>query len=87
MRYTAKIQGNDRAVSPVIGVMLMLVVVIIIAAIVSGFAGGLINSNSKTPQATIQATYSVSAAIMTMYHAGGDELSTQKIYLVGTGEG
>lgn len=82
MRYTTKIQGDDRAVSPVVGVMLMLVVVIIIAAVVSGFAGGLINSNGKAPQATIQATYSVSAGILTMYHAGGDELSIQNIFLV-----
>ena len=31
---------NDEAVSPVVGVMLMLVVTIIIAAVVSGYAGG-----------------------------------------------
>lgn len=45
------VQGStfyrERAVSPVVGVMLMLVVTIIIAAVVSGFAGGLINSNSQ----------------------------------------
>ncbi|MGA9085380.1 MAG: type IV pilin N-terminal domain-containing protein [Methanoregula sp.] len=82
MSYTEKKRENDRAVSPVVGVMLMLVVVIIIAAIVSGFAGGLINSNSKAPQATIQATYSVGAGTLTMYHAGGDELQLQNIYLV-----
>jgi archaeal type IV pilus assembly protein PilA len=85
MRYTAKtakIQGDDRAVSPVVGVMLMLVVVIIIAAIVSGFAGGLMGSSGKAPQATIQATYSQSAGILTMYHAGGDELQIQNIFVV-----
>jgi FlaG/FlaF family flagellin (archaellin) len=38
---------NYSAVSPVVGVMLMLVVTIIIAAIVSGFAGGLIESDSQ----------------------------------------
>ena len=64
MSYTEKKRENDRAVSPVVGVMLMLVVVIIIAAIVSGFPGGLINSNSKAPQATIQATYSVRAGTL-----------------------
>lgn len=37
---------QDSAVSPVIAVMLMLVVTIIIAAVVSGFAGGLANSNN-----------------------------------------
>ena len=38
---------NDQAVSPVVGVMLMLVVTIIIAAVVSGFAGGLVAGGSQ----------------------------------------
>jgi len=37
------------AVSPVIGVMLMLVVVIIIAAVVAGFSGGMIGGAEKPP--------------------------------------
>lgn len=82
MKSIVKNQGNDRAVSPVVGVMLMLVVVIIIAAIVSGFAGGLMSSNSKVPQATIQGTYSASAGILMMFHAGGDELSTVNTYII-----
>ena len=39
--------SNTHAVSPVIGVMLMIVVVIIIAAVVSAFAGGLAGSPTK----------------------------------------
>ena len=46
---------RNSAVSPVVGVMLMLVVTIIIAAVVSAFAGGLSGSQTKTPQATIVA--------------------------------
>ncbi|MDO9324434.1 MAG: type IV pilin [Methanoregula sp.] len=43
-------ENGDDGVSPVVGVMLMLVVTIIIAAVVSGFAGGLIGGNNqKTP--------------------------------------
>ncbi|MDI9633023.1 MAG: type IV pilin N-terminal domain-containing protein [Methanolinea sp.] len=42
------------AVSPVVGVMLMLVVTIIIAAVVSGFAGGLAGESRKAPQASIK---------------------------------
>jgi hypothetical protein len=49
------IKRND-AVSPVVGVMLMLVVTIIIAAVVSGFAGGLAGGAQSTPQASIVAT-------------------------------
>lgn len=44
---------KDSAVSPVVGVMLMLVVTIIIAAVVSGFAGGLAGNNQKTPELTL----------------------------------
>ncbi|ABD40068.1 hypothetical protein Mhun_0297 [Methanospirillum hungatei JF-1] len=44
----------EDAVSPVIGVLLMLVVTIIIAAVVSGFAGGLAGDTQKVPQASIQ---------------------------------
>jgi archaeal type IV pilus assembly protein PilA len=49
-------KNSDEAVSPVVGVMLMLVVTIIIAAVVSGFAGGLIGGNNqKTPTLTLDA--------------------------------
>ena len=41
---------DNSAVSPVVGVMLMLVVTIIIAAVVSGFAGGIMSGTEKAPQ-------------------------------------
>ena len=47
---------NDNAVSPVIGVLLMLVVTIIIAAVVSGFAGGLISGQKGAPSMTMDIT-------------------------------
>ncbi|MBN2735267.1 MAG: type IV pilin N-terminal domain-containing protein [Methanomicrobiaceae archaeon] len=40
---------NDVAVSPVVGVMLLLIITIIIAAVSSGFAGGLMDSTGKAP--------------------------------------
>ncbi|MDO5846367.1 MAG: type IV pilin N-terminal domain-containing protein, partial [Methanocorpusculum sp.] len=43
----------DAAVSPVVGVMLMIVVTIIIAALVSGMAGGLITGVQKTPSIVV----------------------------------
>ncbi|NMB77997.1 MAG: type IV pilin [Methanomicrobiales archaeon] len=73
---------TEQAVSPVVGVMMMLVVVIIIAAIVSGFAGSMVSSTNKVPQATIQGTYSQSSKVLQMYHAGGDELATQRIFVL-----
>jgi FlaG/FlaF family flagellin (archaellin) len=71
----------EDAVSPVVGVMLMLVVVIIIAAVVSGFAGSLVGTDTKPPQATIQGEYSASTGITRMFHAGGDTLPTQDLFI------
>jgi flagellin-like protein len=44
---------KDEAVSPVVGILLMLVVTIIIAAVVSGFAGSLASDQSKAPQISL----------------------------------
>jgi FlaG/FlaF family flagellin (archaellin) len=66
--------NRENAVSPVVGVMLMLVVTIIIAAIVSAFAGGMGSSQEKVPQVTLKAEYSISDG-MKIYHNGGDSLT------------
>ncbi|MDE2521687.1 MAG: type IV pilin N-terminal domain-containing protein [Methanocorpusculum sp.] len=47
---------KDNAVSPVVGVMLMLVVTIIIAAVVSVFAGGLMTNQQAAPSLTMDIT-------------------------------
>ncbi|WAC05794.1 MAG: type IV pilin N-terminal domain-containing protein [Methanoregula sp.] len=46
-------RSREDAVSPVVGVMLMLVVTIIIAAVVSAFTGGLAKGEDKAPTAVI----------------------------------
>jgi FlaG/FlaF family flagellin (archaellin) len=63
----------ENAVSPVVGVMLMLVVTIIIAAIVSAFAGGAISGVSKVPQASITGKFSVANGLE-IDHSGGDAI-------------
>lgn len=69
---------KDSAVSPVIGVMLMLIVCIIIAAVVSGFAGSLTGETKKAPQLTISAE-ARNFSYITMTHKGGDPISWQDI--------
>jgi len=64
---------SEHAVSPVIGVMLMLVVTIIIAALVSAFSGGAVSGTQKAPSAVIQGTYSQSNG-MTISNNGGDAI-------------
>jgi len=51
LKRMARKNGED-AISPVVGVMLMLVVTIIIAAVVSGFSGGLMGDQKKAPSLT-----------------------------------
>jgi len=53
---------KNEAVSPVVGVMLMLVVTIIIAAVVSGFAGGLASTQQKAPTASFECRISNSGS-------------------------
>ena len=49
------LKKKEDAVSPVIGVMLMLVVTIVIAAVVAAFAGGLATETESAPVAVLDA--------------------------------
>ena len=83
---------KDDAVSPVIGVMLMLVVTVVIAAVVVAFATGMAgDSTATTPMALLDAdnlqlgkdvedgnTYLKSFDIV---HKGGDELALENIQI------
>jgi FlaG/FlaF family flagellin (archaellin) len=75
-----KTLSNNHAVSPVVGVMLMLVVTIIIAAVVSAFAGGMGSGAEKVSQASMKCSYSQSQGIK-VEHMGGDPLGTRNIQM------
>jgi len=55
---------KDNAVSPVVGVMLMLVVTIILAAVVASFAGGISGNAETTPIMTFTTEYSVADGLI-----------------------
>ena len=65
-------EGKEDAVSPVIGVMLMLVVTIIIAAVITGFATDLSNDTENTPTTFFDAQYEDGQ--FTLKHKGGDPI-------------
>jgi len=73
---------NEDAVSPVIGVMLMLVVTIVIAAVVSGFAGGLAGETGKAPQASIECTADLVRHQLTFEHKGGDAFTLRDVKVI-----
>ena len=92
MNLRMKQTEKESAVSPVVGVMLMLVVTIIIAAVVAAFAGGMANTTESVPNAvldvhiysaanvggTMSKTY---APDFTIDHLSGDALNTADLKL------
>ncbi|MBX0285670.1 type IV pilin N-terminal domain-containing protein [Halomicroarcula sp. F28] len=68
--------GDDKAVSPVIGVILMVAITVILAAVIATFVLGLGDSlSNQAPQA------SFSCDGTTLVHDGGDELDGDNLYL------
>lgn len=80
----------DAAVSPVVGVMLMLVVVIIIAAVVSAFSAGISTGQKTTPSASIDVIIDTSiddtmggtTTKMIFEHLSGDPLPTKDLQII-----
>ena len=78
-------ERND-AVSPVVGVMLMLVVTIIIAAVVSSFASGTGGSREKAPVTSLKFDILAGEAGTTVYmeNLGGETLYTRDLQIITT---
>ena len=74
MRYNRKLMADNRGVTPVIGVMLMIVVTVILAGAVSSYAGTM-GSQDAAPQATFSAEASRTDGHITLNHLGGGILS------------
>jgi len=74
--------GIDSAVSPVVGVMLMLAVTVMIAAIVSTYAGGLSGGTEKSPQSSIRAMPDLGKDRIYFEHNGGDPFMLSSISII-----
>ncbi len=89
--------GNEKkikepAVSPVIGIMLMLIVTVILAAIISGYVGGMSETKSKPPQLVLQteACRSPDLNMTMMVLSAGDGIPTKDLKIItswGTNQG
>ncbi|MCZ7372942.1 MAG: type IV pilin N-terminal domain-containing protein [Candidatus Methanoperedens sp.] len=79
---TKEIRKNkhEDAVSPVIGVILMVVITVIIAAILAVFAFG-IGSPEKTPQANLKYQAVEATPVLQMSHEGGEPLILKNLQL------
>jgi len=71
---------DDRAVSPVIGVILMVAITVILAAVIGTFVLGLGDQvQNTTPQASFGFDTSDGASVVTVTHESGDSISESDI--------
>ena len=77
---------EERAVSPVIGVILMVAITVILAAVVGSFVLGLAGDVSESaPTAQISFEYDSGAGEVTLVHDGGSSFSSDNVRLTGSG--
>ncbi|WP_049935714.1 type IV pilin [Haloplanus natans] len=75
---------EDRAVSPVIGVILMVAITVILAAVIGTFVLGLGDQVSESaPQASFSFDFNTSNTSATITHEGGETLENSNIGVSG----
>jgi len=76
---------DDRAVSPVIGVILMVAITVILAAVIGTFVLGLGDQiQSTTPQASFGFDTAESKTLVTVTHQSGDTIEASNLKIVST---
>jgi len=83
--------ADDDAVSPVIGVILMVAITVILAAVIASFVLGLGSQTQTTPQASLAVDYSESGTAigdsydgnLTVTHDSGDPVIDDELYVRG----
>ncbi|MFC6975665.1 type IV pilin N-terminal domain-containing protein [Halomicroarcula sp. GCM10025709] len=84
--------NDDDAVSPVIGVILMVAITVILAAVIASFVLGLGDqTQSATPQASFSFEYDESGisgtsgeGVLSVTHDGGDTIPADELYIRGS---
>ena len=76
--------GEDRGVSPVIGVILMVAITVILAATIGMFVLDLGNDlgSSDTPTASVSTEVDTSTGVVTFTHNGGDSFAAGTLHIV-----
>ncbi|MFB6082708.1 MAG: type IV pilin [Halorientalis sp.] len=88
-----KLLQEDDAVSPVIGVILMVAITVILAAVIASFVLGLGGNTTATPTASFSWNYDGTAddsstdndGIITVTHDGGDTIVASQLSFKGSG--
>jgi len=78
---------NDRAVSPVIGVILMVAITVILAAVIGTFVIGLGDDlGSTAPQASFDASFDSETNETTFTHRSGDAVPNETAFVTVSGD-
>lgn len=78
-----RLRESDRAVSPVIGVILMVAITVIIAAVMAAFVLGFGADQEVAPQASWSVSYDSGENNVTFTHQGGDQVDGTQIDITG----
>jgi flagellin-like protein len=76
---------EDRAVSPVVGVALLIAIAVILAAVIGAVVLGLGTTGADTPQAQLNAN--LTGSQVTLDHQGGDKLPGNQIVIINRNTG
>jgi flagellin-like protein len=80
--HLRKLFTDRRAVSPVIGVILMVAISVILAAVVGAFVIGIgTGAGNPVPQASFEFTEDGSTDTLTIVHAGGDTVEGADLFV------
>jgi len=76
---------DDSAVSPVIGVILMVAITVILAAVIASFVLGLGGQTEVAPTADFSFNYDPGDQIVSVTHSGGASVRGDELYVRGEG--
>ena len=80
------VNNDDRGVSPVIGVILMVAITVILAAVIGTFVLGLGDSvGDNQPAAQLSVDLDQTGENLTIEHGGGDSIDSEALRVVVTG--
>ena len=74
---------DDDAVSPVIGVILMVAITVILAAVIAAFVLGLGDTNDPAPNVSFDYDYNESNTSLDVTVTSGDEFSSDRVFFRG----
>lgn len=83
MNLKSAFESDDRAVSPVIGVILMVAITVILAAVIGTFVLGLGDSlGDSQPTAQFSVDFDSSTNNTTIEHSGGDQIDSDELEVI-----